>query len=86
MHPEFKAYVEKVCQDAEQTRPVLVIRRPEVRTRRAAGKTGSLFGWIVAILEAFGPDYCEFCGRQRVIPRANRGISPRDAFGYHGLI
>jgi hypothetical protein len=86
MHPEFKAYVEAVCDTADQVQPARVTSylgrgvQPVITTRK------NLFTVVADFLAEFPPYYCEL----KMVPGVKR-ISRhrpmhRDVIGYHGLV
>ena len=85
MHPEFKAYVEAVCETADQVQPSRVTRHSDRAVKPIATKK-NFFTFIADLLDEFPPYYCEL----KMLPKTNKSrnccSSRRDAIGYHGLI
>lgn len=86
MHPEFKAYVEAVCETADHVQPAR-LSHSDRGVRPVAPATKSFFTVITELLVEIPPYYCELKmvpGVKRISP--SRCSSHRDAIGYHGLI
>jgi hypothetical protein len=85
MHPEFKAYVEAVCETADQIQLARVTSylvhgaQPVITTRK------NLFTVVADFLAEFPPYYCELKMVPGVKPISRNHLSHRDAIGYHGL-
>jgi hypothetical protein len=75
MHPEFKAYVEAVCREANEAEPA----RPALRSNGGAHL-------VAESRQQLGRYYVEL----RMLPRLNKCSDEwsrhRDAIGYHGLV
>lgn len=84
MHPEFKAYVEAVCDTTDGIQPT----RPDTQlvgaVQAAIARKKNLFAAISDFLAELPPYYCEL----KMIPKriAKRPSPQRDAIGYHGLV
>jgi hypothetical protein len=85
MHPEFKAYVEAVCDTAGGIQPVRV-KTHLGGTEEPVIVKKNLFAAISDFLAELPPYYCEL----KKIPRdkhiGRQFSARRDAIGYHGLV
>ena len=86
MHPEFKAYVEAVCDTAAQVQPAGVTSHRIRGTPLVTGNKKTVFKVIAELLAEIPPYYCEL----KMVPGVKRisrnHLSHRDAIGYHGLV
>jgi hypothetical protein len=83
MHPEFRAYVEAVCDTAAAVQTA----RPNIHLGGAVQPVvvrKNLFAAISDFLAELPPYYCEL----KMIPKriVKRPSLQRDAIGYHGLV
>ena len=86
MHSEFKAYVEAVCETADQFQPARVTSQPDHGAQPVTNTTKNFFTVIAELLAEIPPYYCEL----KMVPGVKRISTPhsshRDAIGYHGLV
>ena len=86
MHPEFKAYVEAVCDTVDGVQPARVTSQSHPGVQPATATPKSFFRVIADFLEELPPYYCEL----KMVPgvkRITRQTSQHhDAIGYHGLV
>jgi hypothetical protein len=78
MNPEFKAFVENICEGNEEE-VVVAVAAP-------AKRTTSILGMIADFLEEIGPYYCELRPSRRVKPVTVEYCTQREVIGYHGLV
>ena len=86
MHPEFKAYVEAVCDTVDGVQPTRVTGQSNRDVQPGTTTPKSFFRVIADFLEELPPYYCEL----KMVPgvkRISRQTSQHhDAIGYHGLV
>jgi len=87
MHPEFKAYVQAVCEEtADRVQAARVTSQLDRSAPPATTKEKNLFKIIAELLTEIPPYYCEL----KMVPGVKRisrnHPSHRDAIGYHGLV
>lgn len=87
MHPEFKAYVEAVCDTVDGVQPARVTHQSNLGVRPGTTTPRSFFFKVIAdFLEELPPYYCEL----KMVPGVKRITKQtwqhHDAIGYHGLV
>ena len=86
MHPEFKAYVEAVCDTAAAVQPARVNTYLGGRVQPVIARKKNFFAAISDFLAELPPYYCELKMVPRVKCLGRASSRRRDAIGYHGLV
>ena len=86
MHPEFKAYVEAVCDTVDGVQPTSVSSHLGTNVQTLATRRKNFFTVIADFLAELPPYYCELKMVPGVKRIAKQPSLHRDAIGYHGLV